>query len=116
MSLQNRTKRHIPGRSSAEAVVKPGSAVSDGDANASQKLADEPLRPESGLASNIAESKVDPTASSTRAEDLRLKDLWDEAYNLLWNDKDKKKLIDAYEKFLQNLQSSQDSLQLGTLA
>jgi len=112
MSLQNRTKRLIPGRSSAEAVVKPGSAVSDGDANASQKLGYEPLRPESGLASNIVESKVDSTASSTQAEDLRPKDLWDEAYNMLWNNKDKKKLIDAYEKFLQ----SQDSLQLGTFA
>jgi hypothetical protein len=51
-------------------------------------------------------------ASSTRAEDLRPKDLWDEAYNMLWNDKDKKKLIDAYEKFLQ----SQGSLQLGMFA
>ena len=112
MSLQNRAKHLIPGRRSAEAVVKPGSAVSDGDANASQKLADEPLRPESGLASNIVESKVDSMASSTRAEDLRPKDLWDEAYNMLWNDKDKKKLIDAYEKFLQ----SQGSLQLGTFA
>jgi hypothetical protein len=57
---------------------------------------------------------VDSAASSTRAEDLRLKDLWDEAYNMLRNDKDKKKLIDAYKKFLQNAQSSQDSLQPGT--
>ena len=66
------------------------------------------------MASNIVESMVDSTASSTRAEDLRPKDLWDEAYNMLWNDKDKKKLIDAYEKFLQNPQSSRNSLQLGT--
>jgi hypothetical protein len=82
--------------------VKPDGAVSDGDANASQELAYEPLEPEPGLTSNIVESKVDSTASSTRAEDLRPKDLWDEAYNKLWNDKDKKKLIDAYEKFLRN--------------
>lgn len=68
------------------------------------------------MASNIVESKVDSAASSTRAEDLRPKDLWDEAYNMLWNDKDKKKLLDAYKKFLQNPQSSQDSLQLGTFA
>ncbi|KAF2809508.1 uncharacterized protein BDZ99DRAFT_498848 [Mytilinidion resinicola] len=39
------------------------------------------------------------------------KDLWDEAYNLFRNDKDKKKLMDGYEKFLETPPSSQDSTQ-----
>lgn len=79
-----------------------------------QKPEDEPFRPELKSTSNIVESNDDPTASSAEAENLSPKDLWEEAYYMLRNNKDKKKLIEAYDTFLQNQWSSQDSIQPGT--
>jgi hypothetical protein len=79
-----------------------------------QKPADELFRPELKSTSNIVESRDDLTASSAEAENLSLKDLWEEAYCMLRNNKDKKELIEAYNTFLQNQRSSQDSLQPGT--
>ncbi|OCK88590.1 uncharacterized protein K441DRAFT_668990 [Cenococcum geophilum 1.58] len=75
-----------------------------------QKPEDEPFRPELKSASNIVESKDNSIASSAEAENLSPKDLWEEAYFMLRNNKDKK-LIEAYDTFLQNQRSSQDSIQ-----
>jgi len=79
-----------------------------------QKPEDEPFRPELKSASNIVESRDNSTASSAEAENLSPKDLWEEAYFMLRNNKNKKKLIEAYGTFLQNQRSSQDSIQPGT--
>ncbi|OCK83071.1 WD40 repeat-like protein [Lepidopterella palustris CBS 459.81] len=90
----------LPRQRSRKAADETASAPADG-----------PFRSELKSTSNIVESKDDPTVSSAEAENLSPKDLWEEAYYMLRNDKDKKKLIEAYDAFLQNQRVLQDSVQ-----